>query len=174
MVQKKLSDSLPLQIQHLSHPHSVFVSVSPTHCLFLTSHPLPTPLHLFPYFLSDFSLYCLVFFPSIAPFSLIPVLSVLWHPPRRSQRGLAASVATSLFVDVGPGQLSSASCGWIGARRKVQGSLKKSPVTAVISLDAYIHVCLMCWGREDCWQSGSWPPTFQYFPAMSPATFYWD
>lgn len=107
----KLSDSLPLQIQHLSHPNSLFVSVSPTHCLFLTSHPLLS-LPIFPY---DFWFFFLcLFYRSLllfpASFSVMHALSALWHLPRRSQRGLGGiRGATSLFVDVGPAQLSSVS-----------------------------------------------------------------
>lgn len=76
VVPKKLSDSLLLQIQHLSHPRSVFVLASPTHCLAHTRHTLPTPLHLFLLQTLVVLVWCFVFFILVIP-SLIPLLSVL-------------------------------------------------------------------------------------------------
>ncbi len=75
---------------------------------------------------------------------------------------------------------------WLNRSKKIldsnQSSLKNSPVTAVIILEIWIYIlymlhiwiCLVCRGREDCYQVHGLSPTFQYFLAMSPATFYWD
>lgn len=69
---KKLADPLPLQIQHLSHPHSVFVSVS--HSLSL-SHKPPSSYAL--PFLPVFSLRLQYFLFGFGFFSIILFLSVL-------------------------------------------------------------------------------------------------
>lgn len=106
----------------LSSPQSLCLCLS--HSLSLSHKPPPS--HARPS-LPIFSLClqsCVLFYHSlslyIGSFSLMPALSVLWHPPRRSWRGLGAfRVATGLFVDVGPGQLSStSSVFWLNRSRK--------------------------------------------------------
>lgn len=105
VIQKKKSLSIPAITNpaSLSSPQSLCLCLS--HSLSLSHKPPPS--HARPslpiFFYHSLSLY-------IGSFSLMPALSVLWHPSRRSRRGLGAfRVATDLFVDVGPGQLSSAS-----------------------------------------------------------------
>lgn len=131
-----LSLSLPLTVSFSQA--TLFLRPSISSCLF--SRQTSVFLVLFLVVLSfSFPLYRRFFF-------FMSVLSLLWHPPKGARGGLGIRVATSVFVDVRPGQLSSALfvSDEIWAGRKVQKSHQLVQSLAERFLfyrDAYIHVC---------------------------------
>lgn len=115
---KKKKTHIPCHYKSsISHPHSLFVSVSPTHCLFLTSHPLPTPLNLFQSYFQSFSLG--LFYHSlslcIAPLScLFSRYTVVYKGGARGVWGYQSCYKT-FFVEVGA---VSFAFKWIGAGKR--------------------------------------------------------